>query len=361
MSSATFTPAWWLPGRHAQTLGARLLRSRRGVRFQRERLELPDGDFLDLDWVEPLGGRAVRRSGGPAGSAPTARPPDRLSDLPLVIVLHGLEGSAQSNYMLEMYRALHREGIAAVGLNFRTCSGEPNRLPRMYHSGETGDLAYVLAQLCERYPERPLGAVGFSLGANVLLKYLGETGERGEGIGGGGRQGAAEGGSGPLHAAAAISVPFDLSAGADYMERGFARVYRYQLMRKLRKKVRQKVGFLRFRIDVERVLAARSFREFDDAGTAPLHDFAGADDYYRRSSCRLYLESIRIPTLLVHSKDDPFLPASAVPAEAELEPNPQLHLRITSRGGHVGFVTGPPWRPGFWAEAEAARFLVQHL
>ncbi len=314
-----FRPAWWLPGPHAQTLGARLLRSRAGeARLRRERVELPDGDFLDLDFTD----------GEPRS--------------PLVIVLHGLEGSARSTYALEMYRALRARGVQAVGLNFRSCGGELNRTPRLYHSGETGDLALVLRSLRQRFPNRPLGAVGFSLGGNVLLKYLGESGDGG------------------VRAAAAISVPFDLAAGAQHLERGISRLYRRYLVGKLKRKTRAKAGVLQGLVSVEQVLDARTFVEFDDAATAPLHGFSDAGDYYARSSCNQYLAGIRVSTLLIHSADDPFLPAGAIPRGA-VAANPLLVSDFTEHGGHVGFVSGQPWAPVFWAEERAARFLAGHL
>jgi hypothetical protein len=346
MAANDFRPAWWLRGAHAQTLGARLLRRASGARFRRERVELPDGDFLDLDWVEQAGGAPA--DGG----------------APLAIVLHGLEGCARSGYALEAYRALLTRGLAAVGLNFRSCSGEPNRLPRLYHSGETGDLAYVVSLLAQRFPGRALGALGFSLGGNVLLKYLGESGAAGAaGAEGAEGAGASEVGSRtgtPLRAAAAISVPFDLSAGADYLERGFRRVYRRYLVERLRRKLRAKATILRQHLDLDRVLSARTFRQFDEAATAVLHGFVGAEDYYRRSSAGAYLDAIRVPTLLVHARDDPFLPPHTIP-HARVRANPRLTARFTERGGHVGFVTGPPWAPVFWAEREAAEYLAARL
>ncbi|MBI2535943.1 MAG: hydrolase [Gemmatimonadetes bacterium] len=320
MDQTGFRPAWWLPGPHAQTLGARWLRSREGeTALRRERVQLPDGDFLDLDFS------------------------DLDPRLPLVVVLHGLEGSARSTYALEMYRALRARDIRAVGLNFRSCSGEVNRAPRLYHSGETGDLAYVLDLLRRRFPDRPIGAMGFSLGGNVLLKYLGEAG------------GAVE----PA-AAAAISVPFDLGAGAVHLERGFSRAYRRYLVRKLQRKTRAKAALLRGRISVENVLAARTFVEFDDAATAPLHGFRDAEDYYAKSSCAQYLSAIRVPTLLIHSADDPFLPAESIPRVA-VAANPFIRAAFTETGGHVGFVSGPPWAPVLWAERRAAGFLGEQL
>jgi predicted alpha/beta-fold hydrolase len=322
-----------------QTLGARLIRSRLSVGLKRERIELDDGDFLDLDWVAGWDGNGQRDSS------------------PLVLVLHGLEGSANSGYARQMYRELRANGLQAVGLNSRGCSGEPNRLARAYHSGETGDLSRVLGVLRERHPQRPIGAVGFSLGGNVLLKYLGERGQ--EGQRGQGGQGTDEEGKG-IDAAVAISVPFDLSAGADYMEQGFSKTYRVFLVRKLQRKVRAKAGIMDGKVDISRALAARTFREFDDAVIVPIHGFEDAEDYYRCSSSAQFLESITTPTLLVHSLDDPFLPPAAVPTGIASD-NPHVRTEFTRSGGHVGFVSGHPWAPLFWGERRAAEFLAEQL
>lgn len=324
-----FVPAWWLPGCHAQTVGANLLRRRAGVRYRRERLELDDGDFLDLDWV-------VTQDGGESDG-----------QSPLVVVLHGLEGGPDSTYVLEMHRALAREGLASVTLSLRSCSGEPNRLPRMYHSGETGDLSLVLATLRLRDPHRRIGAMGFSLGGNMLLKYLGECGRDGQG-------------PAVPAAAAAVSVPFDLAAGLAKLERGASRIYHRYLLRKLVRKARSKAEILRDHTDLEALLAVRSIRVFDDLLTAPLHGFRDAADYYARCSSRQFLASIRVPTLLVHARDDPFVPAVAIPRH-EVASNPFLEACFTPSGGHVGFVTGPPWRPRFWAERTVAAFLARRL
>jgi predicted alpha/beta-fold hydrolase len=327
-----FRAAWWLPGPHAQTLGARLLRSRSGEdRLRRERVELADGDFLDLDIAD----------GDPVA--------------PLVVVLHGLEGSARSTYVLQLYRALATQRLQVVGLNFRACSGELNRLPRMYHSGDTGDLAFVLRLLAGRFPGRPIGAVGFSLGGNVLLKYLGE--ERTPPAVA--RQAAARP-EPDIRAAVAISVPFDLAAGAQRLEQGFSRVYRRYLVGMLKRKTIAKAALLDGLVSVERVRRARTFVEFDNAATGPLHGFADACDYYARSSCAQFVARITVPTLLIHAEDDPFLPAAAIPREA-IAGNPALEAEITSRGGHVGFIAGPPWAPVFWAEHRAATFLARQL
>jgi len=315
----TFKPAWWLPGPHLQTLGARMLRPRRGVAFRRERWTTPDGDFLDLDFA--------------AG--------EDLRDDVLVLLLHGLEGSAHSGYSYQILRRLLDHGIAGVGLNFRSCSGELNRGRRLYHSGETSDLAWVVDRLREENPGRRLAVVGVSLGGNVLLKHLGERGSSAE-----------------LAAAAAWSVPFDLAAGARFMERGFARQYVGRLLRSLKSKVRTRAGEIGQHIDLERSLRARTFWEFDDAATAPLHGFDGADDYYRQSSSAAFIPTITVPTLVIHSRDDPFLPAHAIPEKA-MHSNPAVTPVIPDHGGHVGFVSGGvPFLPHFWAEDLIARWLV---
>jgi predicted alpha/beta-fold hydrolase len=319
-----FRPSWWLRGPHAQTVGGRFLRGSASVALRRERLETPDGDFLDLDFT-------------PEPSDPSA---------PLVVVLHGLEGGTASGYMGQTFRELARAGLRGVGVNFRSCGGEMNRTARFYHAGETEDLAFVLKHLAERFPGVQQAALGFSLGGNVLLKYLGEPAEEGRAR---------------LVAAATVSVPFDLGAGADRLEQGvMSRVYTTYFMRRLRRKSLLKAELLAGRCDTERALRARTLREFDDAATAPLHGFRSAADYYARSSSARYLADIRVPTLLLQASDDPFLPPDFIPRET-IERNPALTAAISARGGHVGFVSGPPWAPVFWAEREAVAFLRRHL
>lgn len=325
LAPSPFRPAWWLPGAHLQTLGARFLRSWLRVPFHRERVELPDGDFIDLDFAYPHS-----HSAG--------------DDRPLVVVLHGLEGSARAGYALEIHRALRDHGIAGVGFNFRSCSGELNRLPRFYHSGDTDDLRRVLDLLVERHPGRPLGAIGVSIGGNVLLKFLGETGA-----------------GSCVAAAATISAPYDLSAGADYLLRPRGRLYNAYLLSSLRRKIEAKRPILPPGIDVEAAVEARSFRAFDDAATAPLHGFADAEDYYRQSSSARFLGAIRTPSLLVHARDDPFLPPESIPVSA-VDANPHLVAAFQSRGGHVGFVAGSsPFSPVFWAERAAVTFVAAAL
>ena len=318
-----FAPPWWLAGAHVQTLAGKAFRPAPDGLLTTERLETPDGDFLDIDWM-----------------------PETDPATPLVLVLHGLEGHTKRGYMVQTCVALAERGMRAVGLNFRGCSGEANRDPRFYHSGETADVAFVLSLLRARFPNRPLMAIGFSLGGNVLLKYLGEQGAKNVA---------------PVSAAVAISVPYDLSAGADALERGgMAKIYAHYFLRSLLAKVRAKKEILANILDLDTVWASATLRDFDDAATAKLHGFAGAEDYYRKSSSNRFIQSVRVPTLLLHSRDDPFLPASALPLSA-IEANPFLTLVLTESGGHVGFFEGgTPWNPVFWMEEQSASFLAHH-
>jgi predicted alpha/beta-fold hydrolase len=322
-----FHPAWWLPGAHAQTIAGRYIRPPHGVHYRRERVDTPDGDFLDLDFATV--------DGAPAAG----------NDAPLCVAVHGLEGSAQSSYVLETSRALAEHGIRTVAMNFRSCSGEPNRTARFYHAGETGDLGFLLDLLAARFPRATLLGAGFSLGANVLLKYLGEQGEASR-----------------IRAATAISIPFDLGRGSDKLAASFmGRVYTRHFVRRLVVKYRLKraagVRLDGVELDERRMRRWSSFRDFDDALTARLHGFADADDYYTRSSSGGYLHGIRVPALLVHALDDPFVDERAIPHQV-IDANPHLHTAFVPRGGHVGFIEGPPHAPRFWAEREAARFLA---
>jgi uncharacterized protein len=323
-SAATaFRAPWWARGPHAQTLAARVLRSARGPTLHRERLETPDGDFLDVDWG-----------------------PDPSPEAPLALVLHGLEGTSRRPYVRNVCRALFEHGVRPVALNFRGCSGEPNRGLRFYHSGETEDVSWLLGVLKARHGARSIGAIGFSLGGNVLLKLLGER---------------EDGGTGLLGAAAAISVPYDLDAGCALLERSLmGRLYSEYFLRSLRRKVRAKRVRLAELLDVEAAELAATVREFDERVTAPLNGFEDAADYYARCSSARYLEHVRVPTLLVHALDDPFLPSEAVPT-ATAEANPAVELRLTERGGHVGFLSGAPWAPRFWADDAAAAFIADTL
>jgi predicted alpha/beta-fold hydrolase len=318
ITASAFRPAWWLPGPHLQTIYPSLLRRRRHPQLKRERLELPDGDFLDLDWT---------RNDGRA----------------LVLVLHGLEGSLESHYAGGILGMLAAAGYRAVLMYFRGCSGEPNRRARSYHSGDTADLQTVLAHLAGRSAAIPLAVIGYSLGGNVLLKALG--------------QGA---GMGAVRTAIAVSVPFDLNRAAWRLEQGVSRIYQRYLLNKLRGSYRAKLPDHAMPVSPERLDALDTFRKFDNEVTAPLHGFRDVDDYYGRSSSRQYLRTISIPTLILHATDDPFVPEDAIPTEAELGPG--VTLELSRRGGHVGFVEGGlPFRARYWLETRIRAHLCEHL
>ncbi|MEN8761090.1 MAG: hydrolase [Thiogranum sp.] len=305
--SSAFKAAWWLPGPHLQTLYPHIFRRRNLPALTRERIELDDGDFLDIDW-----------SGHNSG--------------PLVLMLHGLEGSIHSHYATGLMNSLNHSGFQVVLLNFRGCSGEPNRLPRSYHSGDTDDVDTILERLVRQQPQRPVYIVGTSLGGNVLLKWLGEHPDQTL-----------------VKKAVAISVPFELNIAAHRLERGFSRLYQAHLLYKLRRSTRSKAARIALPIDVSRLSRIRSFRQFDDQVTAPLHGFDGVDDYYRRASSRPFIKNIKTPTLILHAADDPFMTPDAVPEEDELGPGVQLEL--SESGGHVGFVGGIfPWNPRYWID-----------
>ena len=318
IQSPDFRPAWWLPGPHAQTLWPVLCRRRPRLRLRRERLELPDGDFLDLDWTD-----------GDQG--------------PLAIILHGLEGSSDSHYVLGLLAAITGHGWRGVVMHFRGCGGQPNRLARGYCAGETGDIAYIVNWLRRRKPATPLAMIGYSLGGNALLKWLGEVGA-----------------DAPICAAVAVSAPFVLDMTARRLVRGFSRLYQFHLLRELKCSYRDK--FHRRSdgpVALTGLAAIRDFYAFDDRITAPLHGYASVHDYYARASCRPYLKHICVPTLILHALDDPFMRPEAAPKSGELSPS--VRLELSQNGGHVGFVTGRwPWRAGYWLEQRIPAFLEPH-
>ncbi len=228
-------------------------------------------------------------------------------------------------------------------MHFRGCSGETNRLARSYHSGETGDLELVLRTLREREPGSPIALVGYSLGGNVLLKWLGQVGAAAH-----------------VDCAVAVSVPFELEKAAWRLERGFSRIYQARLLHSLKASVARKHRQELLPAELGDLSAVHSFRDFDDVVTAPLHGFRDASHYYQESSSRQYLKGIRVPTLILHALDDPFMTPDAVPTPAELSRCTTLEL--SRRGGHVGFVAGRwPWRPRYWLDERIPAFIHAHI
>ena len=237
-------------------------------------------------------------------------------------------------------KAVETRGWHGVLMHFRGCSGEPNRLARSYHSGETEDLSYVVSEINKRFPNNPLYAVGFSLGGNVLLKWLGETGIEN-----------------PLQGAIAISIPFELNKTADHLNKGFSRFYQWWLVAGLKKGIKEKFQN-RTELNIENIDHIKTFWEFDDMVTAPLHGFASAKEYYEKSSSRQYLSQIKIPTLIIQAKDDPFTPIDALPQIEEV--SKFVTLEILKQGGHVGFVSGSvPWKPSYWLETRILEYIKE--
>jgi len=312
-----FRPAWWLRNAHAQTLWPPLLRRRPRLQLDWQRLELDDGDFLDLAWH----GR---------------------QDAPIVLFLHGLEGSLRSHYAAGIVRTLTDSGLRTCFMHFRNCSDTPNRLPISYHSGKTDDPQRVLEHITQSQGRAPYAAIGVSLGGNVLLKWLGEQGVHS-----------------PLQRAVAISVPFRLEQSAQRLEQGTSRLYKRHLLRHMKDSYRRKFSTMPapVSVDLERI---DSFFAFDDAITAPLHGFDGVDDYYARNSSRPFIPKIRVPTLILHASDDPFLFPESVPDETELPES--VTLELTDRGGHIGFVEGRwPWAARYYADRRIAQWLSAGL
>lgn len=295
-ASEAYQAPRWLRGGHAQTMYPALFLRGKQPRYRRERWDTPDGDFIDLDYFDA----------GPAGA-------------PRVALFHGLEGSSSSHYAVALMRALARERWNGVVVHFRGCSGEINRLPRAYHSGDAPEIGWILARLAET--GTPPFAVGVSLGGNALLKWLGEAGAGAQ-----------------VRAAAAVSAPLDLMAAGAALGRGLNLIYTRLFLATLRAKSLRKLERFPGLFDRGRMLAARNLREFDDVVTAPLHGYRDTDDYWTRASSKPVLAGVRVPTLVLNANNDPFLPARYLPRPHEV--SSMVRLEQPEEGGHVGFASG---------------------
>ncbi|MEQ1530345.1 MAG: hydrolase [Methylococcales bacterium] len=327
-NKSSFKPAWWLKNSHLQTIAPTFIRQPTNpAQYFRERLTTPDGDFIDIDFCG-------------AGAEP------------IIILLHGLTGSSKSGYIKGLQQVLQRQGFRSAVLNFRGCSGTPNNKARSYHSGETEDIHFLYQILRQREPLTPIAAAGFSLGGNVLLKWLGEQGNRID-----------------LFAAVAVSVPFMLSLCATRLDNGFSRLYRKKLLDELKDYMQTKLAHLEVSglsdeankiKQLGDLSAIDSFWQYDDQVVAKLHHFQNVQDYYQRSSSRQYLKTIVIPTLLIQSADDPFMTPEVLPHAEELSST--ITLEVTSHGGHVGFISGRnPLKPVYWLDQRIAKFFCQKL
>ncbi|MDF1878930.1 hydrolase [Sulfurimonas sp. SAG-AH-194-C20] len=317
-----FSPSFFLQNRHLQTVYSTLFRKVRPLKFTIEKFILNDGDFLQSYW------HYTKNSN---------------ESTPIVMLFHGLTGSFESPYIQGIMQELSKNGFNSVLMHFRGCATQENDLPRSYHSGETGDALEFIQSLHKKFPESKLFGVGYSLGANMLLKLLGEVGEKSL-----------------LTKVVAVSPPMQLDICASSMNKGLSRYYQYRLLKDLKSTLYKKYD----RHDMQKLLNFKrsniqkldSFWKYDDAFTAPIHGFSSASEYYEKCSAKQFLKDIKTPTLIIHSYDDPFMTPEVIPTEAEL--SDFIDLEITKKGGHVGFVEGTFFKPEYWLEKRIIEFLL---
>jgi len=300
-----FKPTYWLKNPHVQTIWSSAFRRIPNSETRTERLELSDGDFVDLQWLSQ------------------SNQATDTENLPILLLLHGLEGSKESTYIRGLLNSVRELAFRTVVLHFRGCGGELNRLAKSYHSGETDDLGEVIDFLHSKYPDSKVMVAGFSLGGNVLLKYLGEKAEKSK-----------------IDAAIAVSVPMLLAPSSKKLDKGFSKLYRNRLIKALKNKIAKKLEQHPDALELsqQQLGTLQTFYDFDDQVTAKLNGYLGAQDYYEQCSSKQFLKTIKTPTLILHSKDDPFMTQEVIPSEAEL--SEFVTLELTESGGHVGFISG---------------------
>jgi predicted alpha/beta-fold hydrolase len=325
-TESQFTPAWWLRNAHCQTIIAKWLRSKKQLSTNIETLELPDGDFIDLAWTEK----------------PTAN-----ETRPIVVVLHGLEGSVNSHYAKGMLGAIKEKNWLGVLMHFRGCSGRINRMARSYHSGDTEDVSFLSQFLKDKYPTIPMSIIGFSLGGNVLARYLAKEPEN------------------HYQSATIICAPLHLASCSKRIDQGFSRIYQKYLVGMLKDSVKDKISNNIFSVAFsekmsEKLAQIKTIWQFDQQVTAPMNGFKSAEDYYHQASGRFILNQIKQPCLIIHSNDDPFL-CDKNTRDISSIPN-NICFEVSKKGGHVGFINGKnPFKPNFWLEQRVPTFLEQHL
>ena len=302
---------WWLPGGHLQTIYSALFTAIPHVDYKRERWETPDGDFIDVDWLIDVEGLTPEKINS------------GVDDSPLVVFFHGLEGNSEGHYVRSLMSILQRQGWRGIAVNFRGCSGETNRLPRAYFAGDSAEIDWILRRLRAQNPTISIFAAGVSLGGNALLKWTGEQGAQAEDV---------------IDAVVTVSAAMDLQATGNALDSGgFNQFYTDHFLSSLKKKAFQKLEQFPGLFDREALVNITTLREFDDLVTAPLHGFKNTDDYWTRASSKPHLIDIRIPTLLINARNDPFLPETALPAPADVSSS--VTLEFSNEGGHVGFVS----------------------
>lgn len=315
-----FEPTWWLPGAHLPTVWGKKVRRQPPAHDRIERLTTPDGDHLTL----------ARMGHAAAGKRH-------------LLVLHGLEGDIRAKYAHGLLALARDRGWSGDLMLFRSCDGEINLTRRLYHSGETSDIDFVTRHLTTSTPGIELVVCGVSLGGNALVKWLGELGD---------------GAASRVRRAAAVSVPFDLALGARFLERGFSRWYTRHFLKTLLPKAMKKLEQFPGAFDGSRAKLARTFWEFDNAVTAPLHGFRDAADYYERSSSMNFIERIRVPLLLFSALDDPFVPPAVMARAGSIaSANQAIRCEFTERGGHVGWIEGALWPNKYFMERSVVDYL----
>lgn len=297
-----YTAPLWLPGGHLQTIWSALYAQRvhgPAPQFRRERWDTPDGDFIDVDWLNDAGGKT------------------------LLVLFHGLEGSTQSQYAQAFAGFAREQGLAYAVPHFRGCSGELNRAPRAYHSGDWEEIDWILRRFRAQHAGR-IVAVGISLGGNALLRWAGELQDEAAQV---------------LDAVAAVCSPLDLAAGGHAIGRGFNRqVYTRMFLKTMKPKALAKLAQHPGLFDRQALERVRDLYEFDNLFTAPLHGFRNTEDYWARASAKPHLARIRIPALALNARNDPFVPAHSLPNRSDA--GPYVTLWQPPHGGHVGFPGG---------------------
>ena len=321
-STSQFKPAWWLKNAHFQTLAAKLFRRKHILNTQAETLELPDGDFIELAWTEKTKLNNTR---------------------PIVVVLHGLEGSKDSHYAKGMLNAIKNRGWIGVLMHFRGCSGKPNRQASSYHSGDTRDITFLTQLLASRYQQCTLSVVGFSLGGNVLTQYLAQVPDN------------------PYNSAAVICAPLDLASCSARINQGFSKLYQKYLLQMLKDSTEEKIASKVIdTIKINHLSAINTIYDFDELVTAPLNGFESAQHYYQQASGNQVINKIKQPCLFIHAADDPFLNHQRSLPKQKLPKN--MTFEISSHGGHVGFIHGNnPFKPQYWLEQRVPEFLNTHI
>jgi len=321
-STSKFKPAWWLTNAHFQTLAAKLFRRKQKLVTNTEKLELPDGDFIDLAWTEK---------------------PQKNNIRPIVVILHGLEGSKDSHYAKGMLTAIKQRGWIAVLMHFRGCSGKPNRQASSYHSGDIRDISYLTEHLTAHYQQCVFSVLGFSLGGNVLTRYLAQVPNN------------------PYCSAAVICAPLDLASCSTRINQGFSRLYQKYLLKMLKDSALEKITTkIIINIKATQLETIKTLYDFDEQITAPLNGFTSAQHYYQQASGNQVMEKIKQPCLFIHAADDPFLNHHFSLPQQKLPEH--LTFEVSSHGGHVGFIHGNnPFKPQYWLEQRVPDFLSDHL